>query len=289
MSNHHLRNKALSLKAKGLLSQMLSLPDTWDYTLKGLSFINSESVEAVRTAVLELEAAGYVVRRQTRSGDGRMGPIEYTIYEQPQEPDAPPPVETGAKPPSCDFPTSDNPTSDKPLSVLPTSENPTQLNKETTKKDELNKEPINPILSPVDAASDGIDMDGDGIDMDGGDDFQNVEKALRKNTRIDRLLESHPDGRDVLREIFGLALDTATSGKRRIAIAGGHYSPEFVRERLLRLTDHHLLYVLDCLKANTTKIRNIKAYMLASLINAPLTIDSYYTTLVSHDKAHGLI
>ena len=62
MSNHHLRNKELSLKAKGLLSQMLSLPEDWDYTLAGLSFINREKIDAIREAVKELERAGYIVR-----------------------------------------------------------------------------------------------------------------------------------------------------------------------------------------------------------------------------------
>ena len=59
MSNHHLRNKELSLKAKGLLSQMLSLPEDWDYTLKGLSLINREKIDAIREAIKELERAGY--------------------------------------------------------------------------------------------------------------------------------------------------------------------------------------------------------------------------------------
>ena len=86
MSNHHLRNKELSLKAKGLLSQMLSLPDNWDYTLKGLSLINRESVDAIRTAVWELEKAGYILRRQGRDEKGKMTAIEYTIYEQPHMP-----------------------------------------------------------------------------------------------------------------------------------------------------------------------------------------------------------
>ena len=62
MSNHHLRNKELSLKAKGLLSQMLSLPEDWDYTLKGLSLINREKIDAIREAIKELERAGYIVR-----------------------------------------------------------------------------------------------------------------------------------------------------------------------------------------------------------------------------------
>nr|WP_302685542.1 DUF6017 domain-containing protein [uncultured Ruminococcus sp.] len=87
MSNHHLRNKELSLKAKGLLSQMLSLPEDWDYTLAGLSYINRESIDAIRTAVWELEKAGYITRRQGRDEKGKMTAIEYTIYEQPQPPE----------------------------------------------------------------------------------------------------------------------------------------------------------------------------------------------------------
>ena len=72
MSNHHLRNKELSLKAKGLLSQMLSLPEDWDYTLAGLSFINREKIDAIREAVKELERAGYIVRSRERDEKGRL-------------------------------------------------------------------------------------------------------------------------------------------------------------------------------------------------------------------------
>ena len=113
MSNHHLRNPSLTLKAKGLLSQMLSLPEEWDYTLKGLSSINRESVDAIRTAVWELEKAGYITRRQGRDEKGKMAAIEYTIFEQPQ---------------------------------LPILENPTQLNRELSTKELSNTDSI-PILS----------------------------------------------------------------------------------------------------------------------------------------------
>lgn len=84
MSNHHLKNPTLSLKAKGLLSQMLSLPDAWDYSLKGLAKINKESVDAIRTAVWELEKAGYIVRSQGHGDHGKFSGIEYIIYETPQ-------------------------------------------------------------------------------------------------------------------------------------------------------------------------------------------------------------
>ncbi len=84
MSNHHLRNKELSLKAKGLLSQMLSLPEDWDYTLAGLSFINREKIDAIREAVKELERAGYIVRSRERDEKGRLRGTDYVIFEQPQ-------------------------------------------------------------------------------------------------------------------------------------------------------------------------------------------------------------
>ena len=89
MSNHHLRNKELSLKAKGLLSQMLSLPEDWDYTLKGLSLINREKIDAIREAIRELERAGYIVRSRERDEKGRLRGADYVIFEQQPTPDLP--------------------------------------------------------------------------------------------------------------------------------------------------------------------------------------------------------
>ena len=105
MSNHHLRNKDLSLKAKGLLSQMLSLPEDWDYTLKGLSLINREQIDAIRAAIRELEQAGYIVRSRERDSQGRLRGADYVIYEQPQ--------------PVPDSPTLENPMLDTGVCALP--------------------------------------------------------------------------------------------------------------------------------------------------------------------------
>ena len=121
MSNHHLRNKDLSLKAKGLLSQMLSLPEDWDFTLKGLSLINREQIDAIRAAVRELEQAGYIVRSRERDSQGRLRGADYIIYEQPQ--------------PVPDSPTLENPTLDNPTQETPTQEKPTQLNKDRSSKE----------------------------------------------------------------------------------------------------------------------------------------------------------
>ena len=84
MSNHHLRNRALSLKAKGLLSQMLSLPEDWDYTLQGLARINRESIDAIRQAIRELEQTGYIQRSRERDEKGRLRGADYVIFELPQ-------------------------------------------------------------------------------------------------------------------------------------------------------------------------------------------------------------
>ena len=132
MSNHHLRNKELSLKAKGLLSQMLSLPEDWDYTLAGLSLINREKIDAIREAVRELENAGYIQRSRERDEKGRLRGTTYVIYEQP---------------PKLDLPTLEKPTLDNPTLEKPTLENPTQLNKELLKTNLPKKEKLNTDIS----------------------------------------------------------------------------------------------------------------------------------------------
>jgi len=90
MSNHHFRNRELSLKAMGLLSLMLNLPDNWDYTLKGLSTICGDGISSVRARLMELERHGYVVRERMRDEHGRLANTEYSIFEvPPNSPKAP--------------------------------------------------------------------------------------------------------------------------------------------------------------------------------------------------------
>ena len=128
MSNHHLRNRALSLKAKGLLSQMLSLPEDWDYTLQGLARINRESIDAIRQAIRELEQAGYIQRSRERDEKGRLRGAGYVIFELPQ------PI------PASVSPTLENPTLENPTQENPTLENPMQLNKDKLITEKQKKE-----------------------------------------------------------------------------------------------------------------------------------------------------
>jgi len=280
MSNHHLRNKDLTLKAKGLLSQMLSLPEDWDFTLAGLSYINRESVDAIRTAIWELEKAGYIKRYQGRDERGKMTAIEYVIYEQPQ--------------PLLDLPILENPTSDKP-----TSENPTQINKDILntnlpKKDksimDLSNTDSIPILSPnpspfgEDAAE---PTERKGKEAATQSAVEIYREIIKDNIDYDILIHDNRFDKDRIDEILDLILETVCTARKTLRIAGDDYPAELVKSKFLKLDHLHIEFVLDCMKQNTTKVRNIKQYLRAVLFNAPSTIDNYYTALVAHDMAAG--
>lgn len=283
MSNHHLRNPDLTLKAKGLLSQMLSLPESWDYTLKGLSSINRESVDAIRTAVWELEKAGYITRRQGRDEKGKLTAIEYTIFEQPQPP--------GLENPTTDNPLLENPTPDKPTPENPVSENPTQLNKEVSTKElsstDLSSTYSIPIHSTPFQREAAKPQERKGNGYTSMDAVKAYEEVIKDNIEYDCLLQDSRIDRAMLDEIVTLILETVCTRRKMIRIAGDDYPAELVKSKFMKLDSGHIHFVLDCMRENTTKIRNIKKYLLAVLFNAPNTIDSYYTALVNHDMYGG--
>ena len=296
MSNHHLRNKELSLKAKGLLSQMLSLPEDWDYTLSGLSYINRESIDAIRTAVWELEKAGYITRRQGRDEKGKMTAIEYTIYEQPQPPELDCPV--------LENPTADNPILENPTTDNPTLENPMQLNKDISRTNLPKKEKSNTDLSSTHSipihSPNPLPFGGDAARANGNasaaeerkrkernDAYRVYEEIIKDNIDYDILLQDKRIDKDRLNEIVDLILETVCTARKQIRIAGDDYPAELVKAKFMKLNSSHIEFVLDCMQENTTKIRNIKQYLKAVLFNAPSTIDSYYTALVAHDMASG--
>ena len=293
MSNHHLRNRELSLKAKGLLSQMLSLPEDWDYTLAGLSLINREKIDAIREAVRELEKAGYIVRSRERDEKGRLRGAEYVIYEQPQ----PPTLDL----PTLENPTLDNPTLEKPTQEKPTLENPMQLNKDILKTDLPKKEKSNtdlsithsiPILSPnpsplEDEAAEPPERKRKEAARQSAVEI--YREIIKDNIDYDILMEGSRTDRERLDEILDIILETVCTSRKQIRIAGDDYPAELVKAKFMKLNSSHIEFVMDCMRENTTKIRNIKQYLRAVLFNAPSTIDNYYTALVAHDMASGKI
>ena len=265
MSNYHLRDMSLSLKAKGLLSLMLSLPENWDYTMKGLARICKDGIDSISGGIRELEAHGYLVRARIRGANGQLGSIEYTILEQPKTPS----------------PTQEKPIRENPMLDAPIQENHAQLNKEESsnypsRTDLSNTKISSPILSSPPAPRERIGQDG----MRKRESYRAL---ILENIEYDILVQNERLDRDRLDELVELMVDTVCSHREMIRIAGDDYPAEVVKSRFLKLNSSHIEYVLDRMRENTTYVRNIKKYLLAALYNAPATIDSYYTSLVSHD------
>ena len=279
MSNDALANKELSLKAKGLLSQMLSLPEDWDYTLAGLSHINREKIDAIREAVKELEKAGYIVRSRERDEKGRLRGADYVIYEQPQprEPEA---ATSGGQPPILD---------------LPTLENPTQLNKDILSKeqsitdlsstDSIPFHSLNPL--PFAHGEAATPPERKRTEAKSNSAVEIYREIIKDNIEYDHLIQNCKIDKDRLDEIVDLMLETVCTARKTIRFAGDDYPAELVKSKFLKLNSSHIEFVLDCMRENTTKVRNIKQYLKAVLFNAPSTIDSYYTALVNHDLYGG--
>ena len=276
MSNHHLRNHTLSLKAKGLLSQMLSLPEDWDYTLQGLAQINKESIDAIREAVRELERAGYIKRSRERDERGCLRGTVYTIYEQPH-------AEPTPEEPTQEKPALNNPTLEKPMLEKPTLENPMQLNTKSTKKRKRQSTDLS-ITDSIPFPS-GFPETPVQKRTEAKETFESYRELILENIDYDVLAGDPCVDREQLDEIGALVQETVCSTRSRIRVAGNDYPAEVVRSKLLKLNSEHIRFVMDCLKQNTTRIRNIRQYLLAMLFNAPSTMNSYYTALVAHDMA----
>ena len=280
MSNHHLRNTNLSLKAKGLLSLMLSLPENWDYTTKGLARICKDGVDSICAGVRELEEQGYVIRERVRNPNGQLGAIEYTILEQPRPPER--------EKPERENPVQVNPVLESPVLGNPEQGNPAQLNTDRTSTEESKNDlSITQASNPI--QSNPPTPTGARMGSEGKSARDVYREIIYENIEYDILCQNNQLDREMLTEIAELIVDTVCSARKTIRIAGDDFPAEVVKSRFMKLDSSHVQYVMDCMKDNTTYVRNIKKYLLAALYNAPLTISNYYSSLVSHDMATGII
>ena len=271
MSNHHLRNANLSLKAKGLLSMMLSLPEDWNYTTRGLAKICKEGVDAIGAALRELEAAGYIVRHKLRDRQGRISDTEYVIYEQPQ-----------LRKPDTDSPDTENPDMDKP-----DTEKPAELNieKSNTQKSIMHGSSTDSIPFRETAAA--RPPERKGRDAMSVSEMESYRDLILENIEYDHLCREFTTYREDLDEIVELMVETVCAKRKTTRIAGSDFPHEVVRSRFLKLDSSHIEFVMECLRNNTTEIRNMKQYLLAVLFNAPTTISNHYTAQVNHDMYAG--
>lgn len=277
MSNHHLRDTKLSLKSKGLLSMMLSLPEEWNYTTRGLAAICKEGADCIGSALRELEQTGYIVRSRIRDSKGKIVDVEYTIYETPRKFGKSTPHEVL---PEAGHPDTENPDMDAPYPEMPAQLNKDREKKDGSKKDLENTDAINPIPSYRPSQETVTGTDG----MEVRERYRDV---LLENIDYDVLIQNPQIDKEQLDEIVEILVDTVCTSRKTIRIASDDFPAEVVRSRFLKLTGSHIQYVLACMKENTTRIRNIKKYLLAALYNASVTMGSYYSALVQHDLAEG--
>ena len=276
MSNHHLRDKALSLKSKGLLSMMLSLPEDWNYTTRGLAKICKEGVDAIGGALRELEAAGYIVRHQLRDRQGRISDTEYVIYEQPQP-----------KAPDTPQPDTASPDTENPYLDSPDTEKPAELNIEKSKTQKSNTQGSSTDSIPFRATAAARPPERKGRDSMSMEEMQDYRELILENIEYDHLCRQFPLYREDLDEIVELIVETVCARRKTTRIAGADFPHEVVRSRFLKLDSSHIEFVMESLHNNTTEVRNMKQYLLTVLFNAPVTMSNHYTAQVNHDMYAG--
>lgn len=248
MSNHHLQNTALSFKAKGLLSTMLSLPVDWDYTVKGLTKISKDGVDSINSAIKELEQAGYITRNRIRNAKGQVAEMEYIIREFPLSEAE---LEQG------------KPRLENPIQVNPILENHAQLN---TKELSTNQQKIDRLEK----------MDNAGVEK--------IKMQVEEQIEAEFLSEHcGPAMAQTVNAAVEIMTEVMCSSAENINIGGNELPLVLVKQRFEKLNSEHMQYVCECLQNNKSEIKNVKRYLLATLFNAPVTIDSYYANKVNQD------
>ena len=284
MSNYHLRDKNLTLKFKGLLSMILSLPDEWNYTTRGLAAICKEGVDAIGSALKELETAGYIVRRQLRGANGRITDTEYIIYERPHPKEDSTP-DTPA--PGTDSPDTENPDMVPSDMDTPYLEMPAELNTKESNTQKSITYGSSTDSIPFRETAAGSPPEAKRREAAPMSEIESYRALILENIEYDFLKREVGPYSDDLDEIVEIMVETVCAKRKYTRVAGSDFPHEVVKSRLLKLNSEHIRFVMDCMKQNTTKIRNIKQYLLATLFNAPTTIGNYYTALVNHDMYGG--
>ena len=313
ISNHHLQDRNLSLKAKGLLTLILSLPPDWDMTLKGLVSLSGDGVDSVRSGIQELEKAGYLRRSRSRNNLGQLLCTEYTIYEHAV-------TENVASETEID----DN------LNIIYSEEShvgksnvdknshigKSDVDKNTTEKIENSQIGFSNIGKPYIGKSNTIkDLNNKDTNNINNYPYQSTyssklcrepkensidemekaqtlyeerkayEEIIKQNIAYDLLSEQKEISRDFLDLCVQVMVDAVTSNKPYIKIKGQDIPKEAVKSVLLKLDDENISYVDMCLSESKTAIKNMQSYILTALYCSQHGGDTYFNQLVKHDYA----
>ena len=314
MANHHLKNRELSLKAKGLLSVMLSLPEDWHFTVHGLVSICKEGRDSISGAVRELEEAGYIVRHRLRDKEGHINGLEYIIYETPQKPEnngpdgGKTPVEVEADTGEAEATEEvDTPSMTESCMVSPVTENPFMedvsaipAEKAPRTAEPRSDSPIteNPLSARPISERPSLLLNTNRVktkepktkslitqvtnpsypsypsNQGEKDKVEQVRQEVREQICYDVLVQSVDQ--ELLDELIGLIVETLCDKAQTIRISSHDYPAELVQERMRQIDSFCLEYVCACLRKSNPSIRNIKQYLLMALFNAPVTMSHYY-------------
>lgn len=271
MSNHHLRNKNLSLRAKGLLSVMLSLPEEWDYTLKGLAHISKEGVDAIRSAIKELEKSGYIERHRKRNQKGQLKTSEYIIHELPILPE---PKQTE---PILENPTLDNPTEDKSTQLNTNKSNTKELNTDLIKYPSINKaEPEETATAEKTANTQERWIDR----------YNKTNSEVKEQIEYDSLILTN--NAELVNDIVSVMTEVLIIDTPYYTIEGKQIPTELVRINYRKITYGRLdAFLLDFSRLYS-EIKNPKKYLITALYNIASTAETSITNRVNHDMHGGV-
>jgi hypothetical protein len=231
------------------MSLILSLPDNWDYTTRGLAAICKESKDTISKIVKELESEGHIIREQERFSSGKLGKIIYTIYEEPCPKN----------------PVTVKPSTDKPCLVKPCLDTLPQLNTLKESNTDVIKHLSNQSPEPIDV-----------------DSMEDYRKIIHENIEYDVIISNEPRDKEYVDEIVEVMVECCVV-RGSVKIGGYEFNSEVVKSRMLKINYGHIEYILHTLSNNTTKIRNMKAYLRTTIYNSPTTINSFYRAEVNHD------
>ena len=314
MANHHLKNRDLSLKAKGLLSVMLSLPEDWHFTVHGWASICKEGRDSISGAVRELEEAGYIVRHRLRDKEGHINGLEYIIYETPQKPEGNGP--DGGKAPAepeddmeeaeaaqevneekrtesrmvspvtenpfmeevTAIPAEKAPRTAEPRSASPVTENPLSARPMSERPSLLlNTNRVKtkePKTKSLITQVANPSYPSYPSNQEQHDKVEQVRQEVRQQVCYDVLVQRMDQ--ELLDELIGLIVETLCDKAQTIRIGSHDYPVALVQERMRQIDSFCLEYVCACLRKSNPSIRNIKQYLLMALFNAPVTMSHYY-------------
>ena len=281
VANCVFKDRSLSAKAKGILVEMLSLPESWDYTLKGLTSLFSDGIDSIRQGINELEKHGYIVRERKRDSRGRLGGMEYVIYETPHKP-----VENSIDSAylKSQDPTTENPTQDSSAEEMPTVyKEINKYNKNKSMTFEINKNSFLPEVS--ENFEDPAPVENPDCRPVGRKEISDTSRAreeIKRQIEYDVMVQRcQPSQLDELVEIM-LEVRMNLSPTTRFS-RDEVYPTVYVQDRYSRLNAEHIEQVLDGIRENTSKVMHTKAYLMKCLFNAPETLESKVMMDVNHD------